>query len=49
MLKIKDKNGKTVMVLKDDANEPEVSEEIKAETQEEVEETQEGESDDDVE
>lgn len=45
MLKIKDKNGKTVMVLKDDTSEPEVLEEVKVEDQEPTEETQEGEED----
>lgn len=49
MLKIKDKNGKTVMTLKDDASEPEVIEEVKVEDQKPVEETQEGEEDADVE
>jgi len=49
MLKIKDKNGKTVMVLKDDTSEPEVLEEVKLEDQKPVEEDEEGEEDADVE
>ena len=49
MLKIKNKNGKTIMVLKDDASEPKVSEEIKTDNQVPVEETQEGEENADME